>query len=72
MSPETLQLHSLQQWLKEVGFPEVQFETMEQLLILKLPDQQMDRLLGDAQLRIRLVEQAKAVGFTRTALELKR
>ena len=67
---ETGALHSLLQWLAEEGFPEADLESEGDLLILKLEPPHRARFFGDADLRRRLVAQARAAGFTRVALEL--
>ncbi len=57
-------------WLTESGFPSAQWEIKERLLILRLDASNRRRLLADANLRQRLVDRAKALGFSRVALRI--
>ena len=59
-------------WLAQAGFPNVEFESQGDLLIVKLDPSGRSRLLSDSDLRDRFVTQSRAVGFSRVVLELTR
>ncbi len=56
--------------LAEHGFPSVVFEPEGDLLIVRLSAAEQDRLLSNESLRSDLVRRARALGFSRLALEL--
>ena len=63
-------LEPLVEWLTQAGFTEAQLESQEDLLVVKLDAAGRNRLLADSDLRSRWVTQARAVGFSRIALDL--
>lgn len=70
MSYELETIGSMVRWLEEAGFTKADVEIQEKLLIIKLPSNHRNRLLADASLRKRLIEQAREAGFSRVALEI--
>ena len=65
-----LRLAPLVQWLAGQGLPGADLEVKDQLLVLRLPPEHRRRLLADEALRRAVVSQAKALGFSRVALDL--
>ena len=57
-------------WLVEAGLPEAELEIQGDLLIIKLPPASRVHLLSDPVLRESLTSHARALGFSRIALEL--
>jgi len=57
-------------WLAQAGFPNAEFESQGDLLIVKLDASGRSRLLADSDLRNRFVAQAKAFGFSRVVTSL--
>ncbi len=63
-------LDTLKQWFSDAGVSSAQLERQDKLLIVKAASDERSRLLSDSTLREGLVGQAKALGFSRVALEL--
>ena len=57
-------------WMMEAGFPSVDLELRDNLLIVKLPPAEGSSLLQSRKLRLLFVERAQNLGFARVALEL--
>ena len=63
-------LDNLGRWLAQRGFPDAFLEPSGEILILHLSAQNRSRLFAEAELRRQIVAQARAIGFSRVALEL--
>ena len=57
-------------WLAQAGFPSAEFESQGDLLVVKLDPAGRNRFLAGLDLRSRFVIQAKALGFSRVAIDL--
>lgn len=63
-------ISAAQGWFKSHGFATVELETLDRVLVVKLPSDQQARLLADEALRAALVNEGQALGFKRVALNI--
>ncbi len=63
-------LEPLGNWLAQVGLSEATLEPQGEILVVKLPPGDRNRLLSDSALRQDLIQWSRRLGFSRITLEL--